>query len=378
LLQGLTLVSFPASSGVLKQMDGLSDSQYGAIFLPQVACAIVGALAGGALVNRLGLARIFIVTLAANGLSQLLLALSAGVSTGLAYPMILLGTAALGLGFGLGGGPLNSYPRLLFPTRGGSALLALHSVEGIGLSLGPLLVGFLTVRGYWLGFPVGLTIACGALLLLSMRIRFPADTAAPAASTAAANPTVAPEFWLFLGIAVVYAFAEGSFSNWAVIYVHEARGLSADIATSALAAFWAALVAGRLLTAGLLLRMPPVVPWALLPLVMIAAFLCLPLVATPTAAILGFALAGLGCSAFFPLTVAMASTCFPQSVAFIASMLTAALMAGVGLASFVIGGLREILSLEQLYRDSALYPALALVLIWFAIRAIRRRPAPEK
>jgi hypothetical protein len=48
LLQGLTLVSFPALSSVLKEMHGFSDAQYGAIFLPQVACAIIGAVAGGA------------------------------------------------------------------------------------------------------------------------------------------------------------------------------------------------------------------------------------------------------------------------------------------------------------------------------------------
>ncbi|WP_034431885.1 hypothetical protein, partial [Candidatus Contendibacter odensensis] len=44
-LQGLTLVSFPASSAVLKQMHGFTDAQYGAIFLPQVALAVLGAVA---------------------------------------------------------------------------------------------------------------------------------------------------------------------------------------------------------------------------------------------------------------------------------------------------------------------------------------------
>jgi len=49
LLQGMTLVSFPAVSAMLKQTLALSDAEYGAIFLPQVALAIVGAVAGGAL-----------------------------------------------------------------------------------------------------------------------------------------------------------------------------------------------------------------------------------------------------------------------------------------------------------------------------------------
>lgn len=373
LFQGLTLVSFPASSAILKQMHGLSDSQYGAIFLPQVACAVVGALLGGSLVNRLGLVAIFVVTLVANGLSQLLLAVSAAVPMGLAYPLILLGTAALGFGFGLGGGPLNSYPRLLFPTRGGSAILALHSVMGIGLSLGPLLVGYLAMQGYWLAFPVGLTAACLGLLVLSVVVGFPDDAPPLTTNITPIKPTAIPEFWLFLGIAAVYAFAEGTFSNWAVIYVHESRGFSDGVATSSLAAFWAALVVGRLLVSALLLRIAPTVPWALLPVLMIGAFLLLPVVATPTSAILGFALAGLACSAFFPLTVATASTRFPQSVAFIASMLTAALMVGVGIASFVIGGLRDVLSLEQLYRASVIYPVLALVLIGFVVRAVKLR-----
>ena len=51
-LQGLTLVSFPASSTMLIQMHGFSASQYGAIFLPQVALAIVGAVGGGSLAKR--------------------------------------------------------------------------------------------------------------------------------------------------------------------------------------------------------------------------------------------------------------------------------------------------------------------------------------
>ena len=51
------------------------------------------------------------------------------------------------------------------------------------------------------------------------------------------NPGAHPEFWLLLSIAVVYAFAEGTFSSWAVIFVRESRGFSPVTATSALSAF---------------------------------------------------------------------------------------------------------------------------------------------
>jgi hypothetical protein len=59
LLQGMTLVSFAAVSAMLKQTLALSDAAYGAIFLPQVAFAIVGAVAGGALARRIGLKALF-------------------------------------------------------------------------------------------------------------------------------------------------------------------------------------------------------------------------------------------------------------------------------------------------------------------------------
>ena len=90
MLQGLTLVSFPASSAVLKQMHGFSDAQYGAIFLPQVALAVIGALGGGALAARLGLKALLGGALLINAVSQLLLAGSMLLPPAAAF---VLGTA---------------------------------------------------------------------------------------------------------------------------------------------------------------------------------------------------------------------------------------------------------------------------------------------
>jgi len=373
LFQGLTLVSFPASSDVLMQAHRFTDAQYGAIFVPQVAAAILGALGGGALSGRFGLKAIFLLALLVNAVSQALLALSAFVPGPPAYATVLAGTACLGLGFGLTGGPLNTYPRLLFPTKSDTALLMLHSTLGVGLSIGPLLVGWLTMRQAWLAFPVGLAIAGGVLAIVAGTAKLPADH--PAKSTIAmdSSPAAHPEFWLLLSIAVVYAFAEGTFSSWAVIFVRESRGLSPMTATGALSAFWAALVAGRLLVSGVLLRVSPLAPWSVLPLVILCAFLFIPTIMTPSAAIFGFGLAGLGCSAFFPLTVATASDRFSGAVAFVSSMLTAALMFGSGTASFIVGGLRTSLSLEELYRVSAIYPAIVLGLIAVTVRLIHSR-----
>jgi fucose permease len=370
LFQGLTLVSFPASSDVLKQAHGFTDAEYGAIFLPQVAAAILGALGGGALSGRCGLKSIFVLALLANIVSQALLALSAAVPAGVAYLTVLLGTGFLGLGFGMTGGSLNAYPRLLFPSKAGTALLVLHSTMGIGLSAGPLLVGWLSSRDAWLVFPIGLAIAGSLLTFASAASQLPTDRTAASELAMDTGPTAHPEFWLLAAIAVVYAFAEGTFSSWAVIFVRESRGLAPAVATSSLSAFWAALVVGRILVSGVLLRTSPLAPWSVLPLVILCAFLFIPTIATPAGAIFGFGLAGLGCSAFYPLTVATASARFAGSVAFVSSMLTAALMFGSGAASFIVGDLRAVLPLDQLYRLSAIYPTIVLGLVALTIRLI--------
>lgn len=110
------------------------------------------------------------------------------------------------------------------------------------------------------------------------------------------------------------------------------------------------LAAGRLLVSVLLLKINAAWIWLILPLMMIATLLLLPLATTAASGIALFALAGLSCSAFFPLTVGLASKRFATHQALVASLLIAALMVGVGLGSFVIGPLRQTFTIGELYR----------------------------
>ena len=182
------------------------------------------------------------------------------------------------------------------------------------------------------------------------------------------HPVRAAGFWLFTVIAELYAFAEGTFGNWAVLYLQDVKHLPETVAASALSVFWAAMVGGRLLTSVLVLKLAPRYIWLSLPGLMIVAFLLLPYAAAPGRGIAGFALACLACSAFFPLSIGLASRRFEKHVPWVSSMLIAALMVGVGLGSYVIGLLREAVAMEQLYRLSTLYPALALLLGFVVLR----------
>lgn len=63
--QELTIVSFAASSTVLKTMHGFNDGQYGAIFLLQVT-AVLGVLTGRGLAKRFGLKMLLSAVLLVN------------------------------------------------------------------------------------------------------------------------------------------------------------------------------------------------------------------------------------------------------------------------------------------------------------------------
>jgi predicted MFS family arabinose efflux permease len=178
-------------------------------------------------------------------------------------------------------------------------------------------------------------------------------------------------FWSFFAIAVIYAFAEGTFSNWIVVYLQDGKHLPAATATTALSAFWGALVAGRLLVSALVLRVAPQRVWIALPVAMAVAFLALPHATSAELGVGLFVLSGLACSAFFPLSIALVTERFPHQVPWVSSMMIAALMTGVGAGSFAVGALRARLPFETLYAWSALYPAAVLLL---AALTVLRRP----
>jgi MFS family permease len=81
--QGIVLVTFPAASTVFTNSAeyGLSNSQYGALFLPQVVTAITAALLGGALGGRYGVKRVYLGGLVAGRVSMTLLIVSQFVGT---------------------------------------------------------------------------------------------------------------------------------------------------------------------------------------------------------------------------------------------------------------------------------------------------------
>ena len=374
LVQGVVMVSFAASSAVLRGRHGFSDPEYGSIFLPQVALAAVGAIGSGALSRVLDLRHVLGLSLVAMALSQAALAGSHFLAPAPALAAIMLGTALMGLGSGLGAAPLNTYPQVFYPGRRDSAVVAMHTAMGVGLAGGPLFVASVVAQGLWLLFPLVFLAASLALLLTKPRVALPRAAPLDEPSASGPSPARSLRFWLFAAIALLYALTEAGYGNWAVLYLSEEKGLGVAAASLGLAAFWTALTAGRVLVGLLVLRIPAARVYVVLPVLMAGASLLLPGADTNARGACLFALAGLGCSAFYPLTVALASRRFRGHVAWVSSMIFAALATGIGAGSFATGALRASLPLSAIYRLEALFPLLALALAVPALAAPPRSP----
>src|SRR5262245_48027906 len=129
LVQGIVLVTFPAASTIFTEKSeyGLSSTQYGNMFLPQVALAVAASLLGAELSRRISTKRVYLLGLTCSTVSMALLLASAPVKSdqSVAYPLLLIATAFLGAGFGLTVPVLNTYTSVFNPDRVDRAVLTL-------------------------------------------------------------------------------------------------------------------------------------------------------------------------------------------------------------------------------------------------------------
>ena len=158
MVQGIALVTFPAASTILTDPSeyDLTNTQYGALFLPQVVTAITAALLGARLGGRAGPKRVYLVGLSAS-LAAMLLLLVSSFLTGeetLAYVLLLLATASLGAGFGFAVPALNTFTAAFNPGAVDRSVLVLNALLGLGTVLAPVFVAIFDGLGFWWGLPL--------------------------------------------------------------------------------------------------------------------------------------------------------------------------------------------------------------------------------
>jgi MFS family permease len=346
LVQGITLVTFPAASTIFTEPSqyGLSSTQYGAMFVPQVVTAITASLLGGRLAHRFGTKRVLLAGLLADLASMALLIASQFVTAdqGVAYGLLLAATACLGAGFGLTVPAINALTAAFHPDRVDASVLVLNALLGLGTALAPVFVAIFVGLGFWWGLPVTASVLLAGLIAVSARLPLRAGARAPAggAARAARTPRM---FWVFAGFAVLYGLCETMNGNWSQLDMTKDLHASATQASLALTAFWGMVTAGRVLFAVIQRRFPPPRVYHVLPFGLAVMFVVIALLpaGTPAAGIVAFALAGFGCSALLPLTISFAEEQLLTMGASVTGGVIAFYQVGYGIAAFGTGPLTD-------------------------------------
>jgi fucose permease len=355
-VQGLALVTFPAAGPIFQNASGfhLSQTQYGAMFAPQVAFAILASALGPLFARGLGLRGVLLLGLGGDVAAMAMLSASPLlVGSPAAYILLLVATGALGLGFGATVMALNTLIEGLFPRRADGAVLALNALLGLGTALAPLLVAAFTALGAWWALPLAMA-SIAAMLLLAFAFR-----------TAPLGPAYRAAGGDGGGLAaLLYGLVETLCGNWAAIYLSTERHVTARDASFALTAFWACVTLGRVLFAFVDRVLPAKWIYVALPLALAAVFQFIASAHGATAGIFGFAAAGLACSAMLPLSVSFAGSEFPRRAASMSGDVIAIYQIGYGVAAFGVAPLRSLsgLSFGEVYALGGLF-ALSLAAV---------------
>jgi len=381
LIQGVALVTFPAASAVLTNPKdyGLSNTEYGGMFVPQAIMAIASSLLGAGLRSRLGTKRIYLLGLLANLLAMAMLVVSSFVMREhtMAYGILLSATTCMGIGFGFTVPALNTLAAAFFPKRVDKAVLVLNALLGLGTALAPVFIAVFLGLGIWWGLPLLVGVLLLGLVLFSFGQALKEGAKTQPTQPHKGKNEIPARFWIFAAFALLYGVCETMNGNWAALFMKNHFSASASLASISLATFWGMVTAGRILFAAIEKWVPEKMVCRFLPLVIAAAFVasaCVPK-SNSSLGILAFALAGLGCSALLPLTISFSQKELTTIAASVAGGLIAFYQIGYGLAAFGVGPLQSWTGSDL----SAIYGGTAVVALTLAALslAVTRESGPR-
>jgi MFS family permease len=271
-----------------------------------VATAITASLLGARFARRFGTKRVYLAGLTCGLVSMLLLIISQFFEsdTSVAFPLLLVATAFLGVGFGLTVPALNILTAAFHPAAVESSVLVLNALLGLGTTLAPVFVAIFVGLGFWWGLPLTSAILLAALVVASLGLPLRAGVrrAARAAGAAAGIPR---RFWLYAAFAVLYGVCETVNGNWSQLDMRDELGASTTGAAIALTAFWGMVTIGRVVFSAVDRWLAVRTTYHVLPFVLAGTFVVIAFLPDGATAsgVVAFGVAGLGCSALLPLTI---------------------------------------------------------------------------
>ena len=340
---GIVMAILGAILPSLFERVGFGAGAAGNLFLTMNFAMLATTVFFGPLVDRFGFKSLLAVSAFLVALAFFLLSRAAS------YGLILAAAVVLGLGGGgLNGGANALTSDLHEGEKRGTALNVLGIFFGFGALSIPFLIG--TLREL-LGVPTILLIATAlGLLPVVIYIVLPFPRAKQAQGfpiKEAARIARSPLLWLCAFILFFQSGNEFTAGGWISTYLQRTHGLGADAAALALAAYWAAIMLGRLLSSRLVRRLRSETLILGSAALALAAAVLMALAPSGAAAAAGAVLLGLGFAAIYPTTLAIVGGRFAALTGTAFSVAIAVGLVGGMLAPWLAGRIAEASSLRQ-------------------------------
>lgn len=333
---GVNFVVFPALGTAFTDASlfGLSSSQFGNLFIPQVICIIISCLGAPFLVNKFG-PKIVLVT------GLLLMIISTGIlwtlqffmnDKSLLFPILMILVAFTGSGFGLSITTLNPLAASLFEKNKSSAILILQFLVGLGTSTSPMMMNLIGNVKNWMYVPASIFILVSIIFALFLFLKLEKGTFFELPK----HFKIPSKLWIFFIAIVLYGFIEGTFGSFGAIILKN-QGLDNNKASLGLSLFWGGIALNRLLF-GIFSKNNDL-SYIFLFSPLIVAGLLLSLIVFPNVSliILMMFLIGFFMGSIFPGSIGWGTVEFPTLSVLVSGFLMAANQIGTGIITNVLG-----------------------------------------
>ncbi len=238
--------------------------------------------------------------------------------------------------------------------------------------LAPLMVGLVT--GVGLGWRLALFPILAFLVAISLRYW---SVPFPARSIAQHEPTKATDrrarlplaYWAFWCLIALETGAEWSIVYWGASFLATDSPLSRTDAATAMAAFFLAMLIGRVIGSRLTRAFPSLLVLAASLVIALVGFPLFWLIALPLVRIMGLFVVGLGLANVYPLGVALATGAAPGQTDRASARLSVAAGLSALIAPFILGALADHIGIGSAFGIAI--PLLLLALLAAALAARR-------
>jgi len=366
---GIVMAILGAILPSLFEKIGFDEGAAGNLFFYMNSAMLAMTVFFGPVVDRFGFKALLAVCSLLVGGAFVLLAFAP------TYGLVVLAAVVLGFGGGgLNGGTNALTSDIHTDVKRGAALNILGIFFGFGALTVPFLIG--TMREA-LGLENIIFLAAALTLVpfvLFAAFRFPkAKLPQGFPIREAARVMRSPLLWLCAFLLFFESGNEFTVGGWISTYLERTFGVGPGAAALVLAGYWAAVMAGRLLSSRLVRRLKNVRLVLLSAILAFLAAVILRVADSGALASFGAVLIGFGFSAIYPTTLAIVGESFPSFTGTAFSLVIAVGLAGGMLAPWLAGRIAQVSGLRQGLSVPVFNCAMIIVLMLFIARLLLRR-----